>query len=563
MGSILIDKFGTGETMFIMVFTIHRYIFRDLLKTFILATVILSTVLGLGFMLRPLREYSVNPADVPSLILCTLPITLTMVIPIAALLSATLNYGRLAVDNEINACRSSGISLPTLIYPALALALLVGMATLLLAFHVIPTFAGKFEQIIKADAEATIFRNIQKKGNLGRLANNIFVHADYAIAEQHRLTGVAVIKRDRDKIDFTLTAEQVVLHFPQAQDKNHILLYLYNPEMIVDNNTANIGNPFIFTVNLPPMFRDNIQFKKLSELQAIREDMTLFEPLRDILNEIRRQIMVENFFNRCDQQLRNYPHYIELKRGPDLVRIYGQGCALRTSSKEPDKKTRGKNRTARLQGINDSDIKVTYFYSTGSGTAVKNYQAKQGQISVTELAERPSLVLKLEEVQWNYKQNDFKYHLDRYDVANISLPEEIFIEAQMVTLDQLLAMPAKSVAGASAYLQYLYQKIKRDAGRLGVEIQVELHSRLAFGINCVVLVLLGAALGIIFHSGHLLTAFGVSFIPTALCLITIFTGKHIAEQEGVSNTVGIAFLWSGVVLAAVANIIIYRKLLKY
>ena len=97
-----------------MVFTIHRYIFRDLLKTFLLATLVLSTVLGLGVMLKPLRHFGVDPADVPKLVLYTLPITLTMVIPIAALLSATLNYGRLAVDNEINACRSSGISLLTL-----------------------------------------------------------------------------------------------------------------------------------------------------------------------------------------------------------------------------------------------------------------------------------------------------------------------------------------------------------------------------------------------------------------------------------------------------------------
>ena len=113
-----------------MVFTLHRYIFRDLCKTFLLATAVLSLVLGLGVMLRPLRDFSVDPVNVLKLLAYTLPITLTMVIPISALLAATVNYGRLAVDNEITACRSSGISLTTLVYPALTLALLVGMATL-------------------------------------------------------------------------------------------------------------------------------------------------------------------------------------------------------------------------------------------------------------------------------------------------------------------------------------------------------------------------------------------------------------------------------------------------
>ena len=93
-----------------MVFTIQRYIFRDLFKIFFLAALVLCLVMGLGAMLRPLRQFSIDPTRVPELIICTLPITLTMVLPIAALLAATLVYGRLAVDNEITAGKISAIS---------------------------------------------------------------------------------------------------------------------------------------------------------------------------------------------------------------------------------------------------------------------------------------------------------------------------------------------------------------------------------------------------------------------------------------------------------------------
>ncbi|MCF7958701.1 MAG: LptF/LptG family permease, partial [Phycisphaerae bacterium] len=113
-----------------MVFTLHRYIFKDLFKAFTLTTIILSFVMGLGVMLKPLRDFSIDPVHVPEMIFCTLPITMTMAIPIAALMATTLVYGRLAFENEITACRSSGIGLLTLIYPALMLALLVGMITL-------------------------------------------------------------------------------------------------------------------------------------------------------------------------------------------------------------------------------------------------------------------------------------------------------------------------------------------------------------------------------------------------------------------------------------------------
>ena len=106
-----------------MIYTLHRYIFADLVKTFLIATFVLATVMGLGLMLGPMRRMGIDPMKVPELFLCTLPITLVMVLPIAALLSTTLNYGRLAADNEITACRASGISILTLVYPALILGL--------------------------------------------------------------------------------------------------------------------------------------------------------------------------------------------------------------------------------------------------------------------------------------------------------------------------------------------------------------------------------------------------------------------------------------------------------
>jgi lipopolysaccharide export LptBFGC system permease protein LptF len=118
------------------------------------------------------------------------------------------------------------------------------------------------------------------------------------------------------------------------------------------------------------------------------------------------------------------------------------------------------------------------------------------------------------------------------------------------------------LANPSAHLRKLHHNINKQCVELDTEIRLELHSRLAFGISCVVLVLLGSALGIIFRSGHLLTSFGVSFIPASLCLITIFTGKHIAEQSPDNILGGMIFLWSGVLAVAIADIFIYKILLK-
>ncbi|MCK4752541.1 MAG: LptF/LptG family permease, partial [Planctomycetes bacterium] len=147
-----------------MVFTLHRYIFREVFRVFILATVALTLILSLGMILRPVQEYGVGPRQVIHLIGYFLPITLTFILPIAALFATALVYGRFANDNELDACRASGISLMTLVYPGLALAIIVAIANLILSFYVMPAFVHRAEKSLKADAKQILFRNIQRRG---------------------------------------------------------------------------------------------------------------------------------------------------------------------------------------------------------------------------------------------------------------------------------------------------------------------------------------------------------------------------------------------------------------
>ena len=147
-----------------MVFILQRYIFRELIKVFVLATFALTLIMCLGSILRPIQEYGVGPVQVLHLMAYFLPITLTFVLPMAALFAAALVYGRFASDNELDACRASGVSLLALIYPGLALAITVAIINLVLSFHVVPIFVHKAEKALKADAKQILFRNIQRKG---------------------------------------------------------------------------------------------------------------------------------------------------------------------------------------------------------------------------------------------------------------------------------------------------------------------------------------------------------------------------------------------------------------
>jgi len=441
-----------------MVFTLHRYIFRDLLKTFFLATLVLSVVLGLGTMLKPLREYSVDIRQVPELLFCTFPMTLTMVIPIAALLSATINYGRLAVDNEINACRSSGIGLITLIYPAVALALLVGMATLLLAFHVIPRFAHRFENIFTSDVESILYRNIEKQGNLGDLLSGFRIHADRAIPEEHCLQGVAIVELGKGKqIDRIITAKQLSVDLKSQQADGRILLRLKDWTVVEGESAASMGD-YTFAIPMPTFFRDDIKFKNLDDLKAIRADMTRFREIRQQLDSVRGQLLMEMFFHYCDQQLMQ-KGVVEFNQPDKKIRLYAGGCQYGQASKKSSK-NQSRRQNATLSPIADAPLEVK-IYPLSSNTPEKFYQAESGQLLLEPGLTSEGAVLSLKKVAWRPANDSHEYYLGSYDFSRLSIPTPMEHKAQAINLDQVLQPDASAelLPGSSVYLSKLIQRL--------------------------------------------------------------------------------------------------------
>ena len=108
----------------------------------------------------------------------------------------------------------------------------------------------------------------------------------------------------------------------------------------------------------------------------------------------------------------------------------------------------------------------------------------------------------------------------------------------------------------------LQDQIKAKIERTINQISSEIHSRLVLGLGCITLILIAIALGIIYRGGHLLSAFGTSAIPAGVLVIFILAGKDLTKNPSVPATVGIAVMWSGLILLSLLTVVIYRKLLK-
>ena len=139
-----------------------------------------------------------------------------------------------------------------------------------------------------------------------------------------------------------------------------------------------------------------------------------------------------------------------------------------------------------------------------------------------------------------------------------------------------VSMPAAVQRIASRPVEYyLNQPDPTAHGRAGLvrefifltnSIYSEIHARLSFAVSCLILVIVGCALGMMFKSGNFLTAFAISVVPALLCIALIATGQHTCEGipynlQNFHNPLrtGIALIWSGnAIVLLLAGVLMWR-----
>lgn len=143
---------------------LQRYILGELLRVFASLLSVLTVLLvfvgvvgeasksGLG----PEQIFRVLPFIVPSLLPFTMPATL--------LLTVCVVYGRMAGDQEITALRAAGISVMSVVWPAVFLGGVLSAGTLVLTDQLIPWARGRIQKTVSAAME-DIFLDLLKNEN--------------------------------------------------------------------------------------------------------------------------------------------------------------------------------------------------------------------------------------------------------------------------------------------------------------------------------------------------------------------------------------------------------------
>lgn len=538
-----------------MVFILHRYIFRELAKVFVLATIALTLIMSLGSILRPIQEYGVGPGQVVHLLGYFIPITLTFVLPLSALFAAAMVYGRFAGDNELDACRASGISLLTLIYPGMALAIIVATANLLLSFYVVPEFFHRAEKALKADAKQILFRNIQRKGFYEDPKKEYRIYADEADAENNTLAGVIVTKVELGRIQRIITTEQANINFSLRKKYNEVQISASHLYQIGDEDQGWFYVERLpFVAEFPSLLGDNIKFKKIDEMKQIRANPLSFYPVEQSARQACAQFVVELLAEDIAGSISaDSNSFYELRGEPNSVKINVTKAAANTS-------VRGDHQEVALSGK-----VVVLEFDTESKEPFRTWYCSQALLKTEGDEFNPTLKLELFSPRWQNIHGAEGIAAGRKFIRGLLLPADIsekIVRGDILDAITFQAVTAALKNGPSERLTALQKKLQIDIQGAVVQILAEIHTRLVFGISCIPLIIIGIGLGVILRGGHLLSAFGASAVPAGLLVICLMMGKNVANNPGVGLTVGILLMWAGFAAMVSLSVFIVHKLLR-
>ena len=100
---------------------LHRYLTRELFFVALLTGTVLTSLMALCGLLKPLRQHGITAAEILEILILLFPFFLVFTAPFAVMLACCWVYGRLSSDNELNACSTSGINVQTLLIAPLLL----------------------------------------------------------------------------------------------------------------------------------------------------------------------------------------------------------------------------------------------------------------------------------------------------------------------------------------------------------------------------------------------------------------------------------------------------------
>lgn len=534
------------------------YIFRDLAKAMALTSIGMTLLFTLGGgVANMVKGVSVTAMELFQLLGFMLPIACTLTLPVAALLSTTNVYGRFSADNEFNACRASGINIHRLLASALWVALGVGAFTFYFSNYVIPSFIRQIDVKARKSADQVVSRQLESQKYID-LGNYVF-HADRvqhvsgaSVADANasgkdylRITGAAFVELSEDDAVRLGTAPEAIIEFDKLSSPPMVRAQLINVSTFDRQRLQyyQFENQPFGPMPLPIPIQMKAKWLNLDELFHYRKHPAELPEIEHRLKGVRRKIRERICYD-------------------EIMRVLSAGQNWRGVGDRYAYEIKGD--CAFRRNVEDGrplfkDVTVIQDGPEGRRT----HKAAAGTLRArTSFGEAiPLIGIVLSEGVRVFTGDASEPPIDKtvIDLPPIPIPNAYIRLADSCT-DELIRNPEADLNLGQHILEER-EAVTDELAQQVRNINSIIHMRAAFSAGCVLLIVLGAGLGIVARGGQALVSFGLSCIPFVVVVVTITMGRQLSQNKG-TEVPGLVVIWVGVGLALVANLVVLFRWLR-
>ena len=560
--------------------TLFWYLFRDLLKVFLLATVVLACIMSFGGLLRPLTQKGLDLWQVLQILLYLMPAMLTYSIPIASLFAATIVYGRLTADNELTACRAAGLSYLSMALPAIAMGLVISLGSLLFLSYAVPYFSLNVERVMYANVAKYITNEIQSSHEIRTLRGGgakIYAQGAYVPAAQQGdvqtvvLIGPTIVTEDSSQ-------PGVPASFLMARKATLRIRQRPGGPMLIDGDLeggvtfgrqgthrprGGVEQQHFGPIPIPSRITESVKFMNIDQLrkqasapetsQRVAKPLALFiasEQQDLFLRDVHARLAAEGTVT-FQSELESYDLHapgLSMTLAPDQLQLRvppqaNQNKSIRLTRRQAD---------GSVNLIADARIATLRVHANNEDSRMQVMVDLQSPPAADSASSLVRLQIGKDLVEKN-----------QHSLPPLSLPmPQRLQDLRQRTPDQYLQ---------ANYLPDRRIGLERDMIAVHNNAVAEMHSRASFSLSCLVLVVMGCCMGMIFRSGDFLTAFAVCVIPALAAITLVVAGQQLASglpnniTSGFRNPLpfALSMIWSGNVLIGLIALDIMRRLHRH
>ncbi|MFQ5424821.1 MAG: LptF/LptG family permease [Phycisphaerae bacterium] len=544
--------------------TLHTYLARELAKTFILTSAALTVLIVMGGgVANVFRSEGIGAKEMATVFVFLAPVAVTMILPVAALFSATITYGRASADNEMVACRAAGINIQRLLLSAGLLGLLVTVATYTSWNFVIPRLSERIERLTQRDLPSIVVGQFRR--NKALTFRNYRICADSFeelngdrrppdALEDHTylwLKGVAFLELQDDQPVQYGTADRTIIDFDRS---------LLNPRVTIvlrQVRTFDVGRGHDYKLqqlsfgpySVPLPLKRKMKFQDLPTLRWFLADPKLIPEMSDRLFRVKRGMMEQYLF---DDIARNIDKDLG---GSGEYRLYVPDGTTYDISAAGYKTSNVDNEPTLRQAV------VVERRPDGA-ERVRHAGQVHFDLKNTLDREKPQIIVTLSDGVRDERPGERAFESPSETLPPLQFVDQPALQSRVEQFDpDEVLNPGVEQRALPRKLAEARKKLLRRMAQFESEVTGEIHFRASYSLSAVAVVLIGAMLGVVLRGGQVLTAFGISCLPTAFVVVASIVGRNLADQPG-GAPAALAVMWGATAVTYAAAGVIASRVLR-